>query len=500
MALAGGISLRVPQLRGYLAEDGGIESADGHSRTFDAKAGGTVFGEGVGMVVLKRLEDALADGDVIHAVIKGSAINNDGSMKAGFSTPSVEGQAEVVAMALANAGVDAQTIDYVEASGTATELGDPIEVASLTRAFRSFTEETNFCVIGSIKPNVGHPDRAAGVLGLIKTVEAMKHEWLPPMLFFETPNPKIDFAASPFLVSAEPRPWKKKALPRRAGVNSVGAGGTNAHVILEETPSRPPSDPGRATKLILLSARTAPALESMTANLLQYLEVNPDANLDDVAYTLQVGRRCFLHRRVIVSRDRSQLLDALCGKQPDSVFTHLAESRGCSTGFIFPDASGAYEGMAAQLYRSEASFREEVEHCCELFEPVLDVDLCQLFTSNSQEAKSVPVQHALTFAAEYAMARLLMSWGVTPQAMIGDGTGAILAGTLSGCFSLQGAVSLVCARARAIATRTADRRAASAQLAQGERDGLLELLRKIDFEEPEIHCFSAVSGERMTAE
>ena len=272
MALAGGVTISLPQDRGYLYREGEIMSPDGHCRAFDAKAKGTVFGSGAGIVVLKRLANALADGDSIHAIIKGSATNNDGSMKVGYTAPSVEGQARVITEALEVAGVDPKTISYVEAHGTGTPMGDPIEIAALTQAFRRRTTKKAFCGIGSLKTNIGHTDTAAGVGGFIKTVLALKHKEMPPSLHYEVPNPEIDFANSPFFVNAKLSKWSANGSPRRAGVSSLGVGGTNAHVILEEAPDLEPSGKSRPWQLLLQSARTDDALNRATANLAKYLD------------------------------------------------------------------------------------------------------------------------------------------------------------------------------------------------------------------------------------
>src|SRR5437667_3667525 len=303
MALAGGVSLTFPQKKGQLYQEGGIISPDGHCRAFDADAAGTVSGDGIGIVVLKRFSEALADGDAICAVIKGCAINNDGSLKIGYTAPSIDGQAEVVAMAHANAGVQPDTISYVEAHGTGTPMGDPIEIAGLTKAFRAETTARGFCAIGSVKTNIGHLDAAAGVAGLIKTVLALQHRQLPPSLHFQRPNPKIDFAGSPFYVNDKLRDWKTRPTPRRAGVSSFGIGGTNAHVVLEEAPAVEPSSPSRRWQLLLLSAKTESALDAATANLAEHLKKNPENNLADVAFTLQVGRKPFGHRRMVVCQN-----------------------------------------------------------------------------------------------------------------------------------------------------------------------------------------------------
>ena len=294
LALAGGVSISEPS--GYLYQEGSINSPDGYCRAFDAKAQGTVAGSGVGIVVLKRLENALADGDTIYAVIKGSATNNDGSFKVSYTAPRIDGQSKVIRKAQAIADVEPDDITYIEAHGTGTPLGDPIEIAALTQAFGARTQRRQFCAIGSVKTNIGHLDAAAGVAGLIKTVLALHHQQIPPSLHFEQPNPKIDFTNSPFYVNTHLTEWQKNGAPRRAGVSSFGIGGTNAHVILEEAPAAAASGPSRSWQLLLLSAKTRAALDRATANLANYLQQYPDANLADVAYTLQVGRRGFEHR------------------------------------------------------------------------------------------------------------------------------------------------------------------------------------------------------------
>src|SRR5688572_16022325 len=290
MALAGAVSVRVPHRAGYFCDAGGVVSPDGRVRAFDARANGTVFGSGGGVVVLKRLADALADGDRIHAVIRGSAVNNDGAGKAGYTAPSVDSQADAVVEALANAGVEADSISYLEAHGSGTPVGDPIEVAALTKAFRTSTQRSGFCAIGSAKTNVGHLDAAAAVTGIIKTVLALKHRQLPPSLHFAAPNPEIDFPNTPFYVNAQLQPWAGEA-PRRAAVMSTDMGGTHACVILEAPPVSPavPAEP--TPHLLILSAKTPPALDQATDRLKEFLTHNDSVNIGDVAYTLQTGRK-----------------------------------------------------------------------------------------------------------------------------------------------------------------------------------------------------------------
>ncbi|HEX6650301.1 MAG TPA: beta-ketoacyl synthase N-terminal-like domain-containing protein, partial [Pyrinomonadaceae bacterium] len=326
MALAGGVSVRSEQKQGYLYQQGGIYSPDGHCRAFDAKAQGTVPGNGAGIVVLKRLRDAINTGDSIHAVILGSAVNNDGSSKIGYTAPSVEGQFEVISQALRNAGVSAATVNCIEAHGTGTPLGDPVEVAALTKAFRVHTSKSGFCALGSVKTNMGHLGPAAGIAGLIKIVLALKHKQLPPSLHFVEPNPAIDFASSPFFVNTTLRDWSTNDAPRRAGVSSFGIGGTNAHVVLQEAPAEAPSETEQSDQLLLLSAKTSSALEAMTDRLVAYLKDRPDANLADVAYTLKVGRRAFDHRRMLVCSSVEDAWTALEKREPTRVFTGVADS------------------------------------------------------------------------------------------------------------------------------------------------------------------------------
>jgi len=454
IALAGGVSIAVPQKAGYVYQEGGILAPDGHCRAFDARAQGCVGGSGVGIVVLKRLEEALADGDCIHAVIKGSAINNDGSVKVGYTAPGVDGQAEVIAEALALAGVDPETVTYIEAHGTGTALGDPIEIAALTRAFRASTEKKGFCALGAVKTNIGHLDTAAGVAGLIKTALALKHKRLPPSLHFERPNPRIDFESSPFYVNTRLAEWKAGDTPRRAGVSSFGLGGTNAHLVLEEAPAVDASGTSRPWQLLLLSAKTSLALESATARLAAYLEQHPEGNLADVAYTLQVGRKVFGHRRAIVCQDGSAVT-ALEALDPARVYTGVQEPKARPVVFMFPGQGAQYVHMGSELYRVEPTFREQIDLCSELLEPHLGLDLRSVLypgQAQGEEAADTLKQTYLTqtalFVVEYALARLWMEWGVRPEAMIGHSIGEYVAACLAGVFSLEDALALVAARGR----------------------------------------------------
>lgn len=459
MVLVGGVSVRVPQKTGYLYQQGMIASPDGHCRAFDAKSQGTIGGNGLGIIVLKRLTDAIANGDYIHAVIKGSAINNDGAMKVGYTAPSVEGQAAVIAEAQAIAEVDADTITYIEAHGTATDLGDPIEIAALTKAFRQSTDQKGFCAIGSLKTNVGHLDAAAGIAGLIKTVQALKHKQIPPSLHFESPNPKIDFANSPFYVNTKLREWEAIA-PRRAGVSSFGIGGTNAHVILEEAPVLATSGDSRPYQLLMLSAKTAPALDQAQANFASSLRANADAlNLADIAFTLKVGRQAFEHRRMLICENDSakiqEAIAALESNDPQKVFSQFTDLKTRPVTMIFSGQGSQYVGMGKDLYRHEPVFQEHLDRCCDLLMPHLGLDLRQILypeAGRAEEAQQQLQQTAIAqpaiFAIEYALAQLWISWGVKPQAMIGHSIGEYVAACLAQVFDLEDALKLVAARGR----------------------------------------------------
>jgi acyl transferase domain-containing protein len=462
VALAGGVSVRVPQHSGYYYDEGNICSSDGHTRTFDSQAAGTVFSNGVAVVVLKRLEDAVKDGDQIYAVIKGAALNNDGSQRVSFGAPGVEGQSEVIAMAHALAGVEPESITYVEAHGTATPLGDPIEVAGLTKAFRLGTDAKQFCALGAVKTNVGHLDAAAGVTGLIKTALSLHHKTIPATLHFKKPNPKLDLESGPFYVNAALQEWKSKpGTPRRAGVSSFGTGGTNAHVVLEEAPELAASGPSRPWQLLTLSAKTPGALDRATAKLAEYLKKtsgNSDSaearrELADAAFTLQTGRSEFIHRRVVASNDAADGAAALEAADPKRVFTHHQKLTAPPVVFMFPGQGAQYAGMGAELYRTEPVFRTEVDRCADLLKPILEVDLRTVMfpaPGGEKEAGELLVQTRFTqpalFVTEYSLAQLWMSWGIKPSAMIGHSVGEYVAGCLAGVFTLEDALSLVARR------------------------------------------------------
>lgn len=453
MTLAGGVSAVVPQKAGYFYQEEGIASPDGHCRAFDANARGTVSGNGVGVVALKRLTDALEEGDHIFAIIKGSAINNDGALKVGYTAPSVDGQADVIRRALTMSEVAPDTIQYVEAHGTGTALGDPIEIAALTQAFRPHTEKNGFCAVGSVKTNVGHLDSAAGVTGLIKTVLALQHRELPPSLHFERPNPEIDFAGTPFYVNNKLQPWKSNGAPRRAGVSSFGMGGTNAHFILEEAPIPEPSGKSRPWQLLLLSAKSEKALDASTDNLFTHLKQHPDHNFADVAFTLQMGRKDFEHRRMLVCRDAADAVSVTESEDTKRIVTASHEPVERPIAFMFPGQGAQSVNMAKELYQSEPVFREKIDRCCDLLQPHLNLDLRDLLypadgdlDKAGERLQQTRITQPALFAIEYALAQLWISWGVRPQAMIGHSIGEYVAACLAGVFSLEDALKLVAVR------------------------------------------------------
>lgn len=459
IALAGGVSIIVPNNEGYEHQEGGIFSPDGHCRAFDAKAQGTIVGDGVALVVLKRLAEAVADGDSIHAVLLGSAMNNDGSVKVGFTAPSVEGQAEVIRAAHMNAGITADSIGYIEAHGTGTQLGDPIEVLALTKAFRSTTDKKGFCGLGSLKTNIGHLDTAAGVAGLIKTALALKHKQLPPCLHFEEPNPQIDFANSPFYVNTALTEWKTNGLPRRAGVSSFGFGGTNIHVVMEEPPEIvAEAGPGRPWNLVVLSARSERALQTASANLKDHLRQHPDLNMNDVAHTYQVGRKAFRERQAIVCSDLQDCVEVLESSDRRRVLRGTSfEDHEPFVVFMFPGQGAQHVNMAAELYRTEQTFKEVVDQCCQFLEPQLGFDLRTLLFSDEADVSELTAKLNQTsatqpalFVVEYALARLWMEWGIHPQAMIGHSIGEYVAACLANVFTLEDALTLVAARGKLI--------------------------------------------------
>lgn len=457
LALAGGVSLECPQNGGYQFETGGIFSPDGHCRPFSAEAGGTVRGNGAGIVVLKRLTEAIADRDTIYAVIKGSATNNDGAAKVGYAAPSIEGQSRVICAAQAAAEVAADTIDFVEAHGTATALGDPIEIAALAQAFGPARAGTGACLLGSIKSNIGHLDAAAGVTGLIKAALALHHERIPATLHFTTANPAIDFGRTPFRVTATCEAWPRSARPRRAGISSFGIGGSNVHVVLEEAPrstaqTRRPSQPA----ILRLSASTPSALDLAAARLAIYLRAHSEVDLRDVGFTLHVGRKPFAQRMAIASDDVSETIRLLEAAGATEVARGTAPAAAANVAFLFPGQGTQFLRMAGELYREEPDFRSTLASCAEILRPSLGLDLVDaLYPEDDQDLAEAAARLGETwltqpalFAVEYALARLWMAWGLRPVAMIGHSIGEYVAACVAGVLDLENALHLVCARGR----------------------------------------------------
>ena len=459
IALAGGVSIAVPLKQGYLYEEGGITSPDGHCRAFDAKANGTIIGYGCGIVVLKRLSEAIEAGDSIQAIIRGSAVNNDGSSKVGYTAPSVDAQADVIRSALAVARVPSETVTYIETHGTGTVLGDPIELTALSKAFRSGPGRKEKCAIGSIKSSIGHLDAAAGVAGLIKTVLTLEHKTLVPSLNFETPNPKAGFEGSPFYVNTHTSEWPANGTPRRAGVTSLGIGGTNVHMVLEEAPELEKRTSDRKHHLLLLSAKSQTALESLTAKISDHLQSHPELQLYDVAYSLQVGRKAFPYRRAIVCETLAEAIEGLRQPHGDWIATGIADMRNRPVVFMFPGGGTQYPGMGRELYRQEPVFREAFDKCIELLTPILNQDLRNLVHAGPSQTESAAAALArpslglpAIFTAEYAMAQLFKSWGIEPKSMIGHSLGEYAAACLAGVFSLSDALALVALRGKLFET------------------------------------------------
>lgn len=477
-ALAGGVSLSRYGNHGYFYHDGMIMSPDGHCRTFDADAAGTVQGQGCGLVLLKRLDDALRDNDHIYAVISGSATNNDGSNKTGYTAPSVEGQAKAIRLAQASANVTPSKISYIEAHGTGTPIGDPIEIEALRQTFREerptndsstagerssagtqyggtmLSGPAKTCAIGSVKTNIGHLDAAAGVAGLIKTALALRYRKLPPSLHFQTPNPKINFQQSPFYVNTELRNWPSEGEKRFAAVSSFGMGGTNAHVILTEPPNESDATSSRPWRLVTLSARTATALEVMTERFVDHLIRHPDQDFANVCYTLHVGRTLFKHRRYLVCRNRDEAISDLSPINSQRVVTTQAQDHKRKVVFLFSGQGSQYVNMGMGLFQTETTFRNTINECRSLvsqkfihvYEELSEADTA----GRTQKINETFITQPALFIFEYAVAKTLMSWGVTPDYMIGHSVGEYVAACLAGVFTLDQALELVAIRGQLI--------------------------------------------------
>ncbi len=486
LALAGGVTVKPRSDE---------ELADG---PFDASAGGTAFGSGAGVVLLKRLEEAVAERDTILAVIKEAAVNNDGAVKIGFTAPSLEGQVEVVTLAQATAGVHPESIGYIEAHGSGTPLGDPVEIAALTQVFRRKTGKRGFCAIGSVKSNVGHLESAAGVTGLIKTVLALQHKQIPPSLHFRTPNPEIDFASSPFYVNTELKEWTNGAGPRRAGVSSFGIGGTNAHVIVEEAPAAASAGRGgrkRPCHILTLSALEAKPLRELAERYSDWLGSGPD--VDSVCFTSNTGRRHFRNRLAAVATTveelREELTRFVAGRESAGLVIGDTQGEAApKVAFLFPGQGSQYAGMGRELYETQPVFRGVLEQCASILKPLLEKPLLEvLYGSDSAGLLdgTVYTQSAL-FAVEYGLAKLWESWGIRPSAVLGHSVGEYVAACTAGVFSLEDGLKLVAARGRLMQTLPSDSPLMEPMLTEFRRT-----LDRVEFRQPQIPIISNVTGE-----
>jgi amino acid adenylation domain-containing protein len=456
MALAGGASVTCPTRSGYVYQEGSMLSPDGRTRSFDAQAQGTVFSDGAAVVLLKRLADAQADGDTIYAVLRSACVNNDGGAKASFTAPSVDGQAAVIRAALAAANVDARSISYVEAHGTATPMGDPIEVEALACAYGEHTDALGYCTLGSLKSNVGHMVTAAGAAGLIKAALSLHHEVIPPTAHFTAPNPSIDFARTPFYVTQSLQPWPRAGEPRRAGVSSFGVGGTNAHVIVEEAPPRPASTGAAGLQVLPLSARSEAALAVATEQLAAHLEATPGLPLADVAYTLAVGRKAHAFRRAVVASNAAEAIAALRGGDSAWRVSGHIDSRAPQLVLMFPGQGAQYAGMGRNLHANDPVFAAAFDACLKAFGSTLEFDLRErMFGDDAQALAPTAVTQPAIFALEYALARRLLSLGARPHALIGHSVGEFVAAVLAGVMRLEDAARLVARRGALMQTQPA---------------------------------------------
>ncbi|MCG8669361.1 MAG: amino acid adenylation domain-containing protein [Pseudomonadales bacterium] len=453
-AIAGGVSFNRLGKDGYFYHEGMIMSPDGHCRAFDKDAKGTVQGQGCGLVMLKRLDDALENNDHIYAVIVGSATNNDGSNKSGYTAPSVEGQANVINMALASANINPGKINYIEAHGTGTPIGDPIEIEGLRKAFQKDDLPSGSCAIGSVKTNIGHLDAASGVAGLIKVAKSIEARMLPPSLHYNNPNPKIDFSKTPFYVNNELKYWKDSILPRFAGISSFGIGGTNAHVILSESPSETRVETARPWRIVTLSARTRAALDSMTERFVSHLKKNKRQSFSNICYTLHVGRELFAFRRYLVCRNRDEAIQELAELNSKHVVTSRYIERSRKLVFMFSGQGSQYVNMGRHLYSVELTFRNTVDECRKMLSEKF-VHLYEELSSADNSALTEKIHETWVtqpglFIFEYALSKMLISWGIKPDYMIGHSIGEYVAACLSGVFTLEQALELVTIRGNLI--------------------------------------------------
>ncbi|NOQ25410.1 MAG: amino acid adenylation domain-containing protein [Bacteroidales bacterium] len=463
MAMAGGVnilfpSINLPRKYGMLFQEGMVISHDGHCRPFDANASGFMGGDGVGVVVLKRLEDAIAEGDNIHAIIKGSAINNDGNIKVGYTAPSIEGQAKVIKSALMAAEVDPASISYIETHGTGTPLGDPIEIEGLKYAYKN--AKSNYCGLGSVKSNMGHLDAAAGVAGLIKTVLALKNNQIPPSINYNTPNPNIDIVNSPFYINSTLKDWNVDEI-RRAAVSSFGVGGTNAHIILEEATQDKTRNLEEKEFLILISARTKEALKNSCINLTNYLKENKELCLSDVAYTLQIGRKSFEHKKSLICSNTDELIDQLSSEDSLKKTYYSKNKESKTVVFLFSGLGSQYINMGLGLYTNNSIYRKYIDQCFIAVEEISNIDLKSILypTESRSKENDIPsfeiinrfdIAQLSVFCFEYAFANLLIEYGITPDAIIGYSFGEYTAACVSGVMSLNDTLKTILKRGELI--------------------------------------------------
>lgn len=454
MALAGGVSVRIPQKEGYMYQGDGIASPDGHCRAFDAQGQGTVIGEGVGIVVLKRLEDALAAKDHVWAVIKGSAINNDGAAKMSYTAPGLQGQVEVIEEAMAIADIDPETVSYIEAHGTGTSLGDPLEVAALTQVFRSSTAEKGFCALGSVKTNIGHLDAAAGVAGLIKTVLMLSHKRLPPSLHFAQPNPHIDFANSPFYVNTTLTEWRGGKHPRRAGVSSFGIGGTNAHVLLEEAPvdlesasmqRRPTQE--KLAYMLPLSAHSIPALQALARSYADWLQRHEEIAVRDICAAASLRRSQHIYRLSLVGHSQQMLAEQARHFLHAELPARSARSTHHKVVFVCPGQGSQWKGMAHVLLEQEPVFRQQMQRCEDALRRFVSWSLLE-YVLAEVEWQDIAILQPTLFAIQVSLAALWQSWGIKPDAIIGHSMGEVAASFIAGVLSLEEAARVICERSQ----------------------------------------------------
>lgn len=495
ICLAGGVSIGQPKKEGYLYQEGMVGSPDGHCRPFDEQAQGTVGGDGIGIVVLKSLEDALTDGDNIYAVIKGSGTNNDGNRKVGYTAPSTRGQAELINSVHYLSDIDSESISYIETHGTGTIMGDPVEIAALKLAFD--TDKKGFCRIGSVKSNIGHLDSASGIAGFIKTLLAIKNKEIPPLINFQKPNPKIDFDNSPFIVNDKPFKWENRNGPLRAGVSSFGIGGTNAHLILEEPPARHDSRIPDKYNLVPLSAKSEKALNELTNQLTRHLRNNPESNISDIAYTLQHGRKEFKYRKAVVCSSVEELIINLIDNKHNNNVAGGLDDKASGAVFMFPGEDAQYLNMGWELYNNESFLKSEIDQCFDILKKRKNIDLKNMLFPQVQsetirnESTQTASAQPILFIFEYALAKLLMHWGINPHAVTGYGAGKYAAGCLAGVFTLSEGLDLVFERGRIM------QESALGAMTGQDLTTLKDTVKKINLKKPDIPYISNLTGDRI---